>query len=65
MSLEIMICPGCWRPVKVLQTFFPSGKGRERVSLQKCPACGHEWSTSTPDEPAALPEFDPFTHGQS
>jgi len=57
-----MICPTCQRSVKVLQIVFPSSKGQGRVSLQKCPACGHEWSINAPDQPDLPRAFDPYAH---
>jgi hypothetical protein len=62
--MEIMICPGCHRLVKVLQILYSPSKVSGRVSLQKCPACGYEWSTSTPGQPVGPREFDPLRLGE-
>ena len=57
MSTVPMVCPKCLQPVQAYQLTFSHGE--KRLSIQKCPACGYEWSDPAQDERAFTRELTP------
>jgi len=43
-TTPVVVCPKCQQKTKLYRLSYDSLAG-ERVALQKCLACGHNWST--------------------